>query len=102
MATKKDLQNEVNRLNAKYCKNTKNHLVIDKDYGCDFSVGLTGKTYKRGNKIYYRKDSLGSFCASIGTGYYKTATDALSALYKADARGWIKNSILYYEKRRFK
>ncbi len=99
MATKKDLQNEVNRLNAKYCKNTKNHLVIHEAYG-GYAVELTGKTYKRGNKIYYRKGSLGSGCSDIGNSYHDTATNTLSGLYKADARGWIKNSIRYHEKNR--
>ena len=59
MATKKDLVQHVNYLNEKYCKNTKNHFVISQAYG-GYSVALTGKTYKRGKRTYWRKGSIGS------------------------------------------
>ena len=32
MATKNDLQAYVNELNQKYCKNTRNHLIVHKSY----------------------------------------------------------------------
>lgn len=99
MATKKDLQNYVNELNERYCKKTKNYLTIDQAYG-GYEIELTGKTYKRGSKTYYKKGSLGSGATCIGNQYHDTATKTLEGLYKADARGWILNAIKYYEKRK--
>ena len=100
MATKKDLQCVVSDLNNKYCKNTKNHLVINQAYG-GYSVLLTGKTYKRGGKTHYRKDSLRSAAINIGNSYHDTATKTIEGLYKADSRGWIKHEIKYAEKRKW-
>ena len=99
MATKRDLQNYVNELNKKYCKNTKNELVIHQAYG-GYSVELTGKTYKHGNRTYWRKGSIGSGCASVGNDYHDTATNTLNALYKADSRGWVKSTIRNHENRK--
>lgn len=98
MATKKDLQLYVDELNEKYCKNTKNHLKIYQAYG-GYTVGLTGKIYKRGNKTYQRKGSLNG-SVSIGNSYHDTATKTLERLYKDDSKGWIKEDIRYYEKRK--
>ncbi len=77
----------------------KNHLEIDQAYG-GYSVVLTGKSYKRGNKEYYVKNSLGSRGAEIGNQWHDTASKTIAGLYKADSRGWIKNQINYYEKRK--
>jgi len=96
MSTKKDLQMEVDRLNAKYCKNTKNHLVISKNIG-GYAVELEGKYYKRGNKYFKRKGSI-SGAASIGQDWHDTATNTLAALHKADSRGLVKEKIRFYEK----
>lgn len=98
MATKKDLCREVARLNDKYCKNTKNHLVVGEAYG-GYEVQLRGKEYKRGKKTFRRKGSL-SGAVSIGNQYHDTATKTLEGLCKADSRGWVKNQIRYYEKRK--
>lgn len=98
MASKKDLYDLVNKLNKKYCKNTKNELTVNEAYG-GYCVGLTGKKYKRGKKIFSRKGSLGSGFGNIGSqDYHDTATNTIASLYKADFRGWIKNQIRYYEK----
>lgn len=97
MATKKDLQIYVNELNGRYCKNTKNYLVISQAYG-GYCVELTGKTYYRGKKLHYKKGSMGSSAADIGNPYHDTATKTLESLYKADARGWILSTIKYHEK----
>ncbi len=94
MATFRDLKDEVSRLNRKYCKNTKNYLDIDRAYG-GYQIVLTGKRCK--NKPKWRKNSLGSGCASVTTGY-PSATKALSDLYRADSRGWLRSSIRHYEK----
>lgn len=99
MATKKDLEYEVKRLNERYCKNTKNHLVIKQAFG-GYSVMLTGKTYKRGKKTFWRKGSLGSGGVNVGNGYHDTATNTLNGLYKAEARGWLQKDIRYREKYR--
>ena len=99
MATKKDLERYVKELNNKYCKNTKNHLVINQAYG-GYEVNLTGKTYKKGNKICYRKGSLGSGCSTIGNQYHDSATKTLEGLYKADSRGWVLGQVRHYERNR--
>lgn len=100
MATKKDLQNYVNELNNKYCKNSKNHFVIHQAYG-GYTVGLTGKTYKRGNKEYYYKGSLKGALSDVGNPYHDTATKTLEGLYRADSRGWIKEKVKHYNKLKF-
>lgn len=98
MATKKDLVQHVNYLNEKYCKNTKNHFVISQAYG-GYSVALTGKTYKRGNRTYWKKGSIGSGHGSTGANpYHDTATNTLNSLYKAEAKGWLQSNLKHYEK----
>ena len=94
MATKKDLQEHVNHLNEKYCKNTRNKLVISQAYG-GYSVVLTGKTYKRGNKTFYRKGSLRSGVVGVGNDWHDTATNTLNGLYKAESKGWLQSQIKY-------
>lgn len=98
LATKKDLQNEVNRLNNKYCRNTKNHLRISQAYG-GYSVELVGKRNKRTGKLL--KGAM-SGAGSIGNDYHDTATKTLNSLYRADSRGWVKSSIRSHEPKRVK
>lgn len=97
--SKKDLQLEVNYLNDKYCRNTSNHLVIHQAYG-GYCVGLTGKTYKKGNKIRYYKNSIGGGMVPIGNDWHDTARNTIIGLQKSDSRGWIKNTIRHIEKRK--
>lgn len=87
---------EVNRLNSKYCKNTKNHLVISRAYG-GYAVELTGKRNKRTHRLL--KGAM-SGSAGIGNQYYDTATNTLSSLYMADRRGWVKSSVKTHEPKR--
>lgn len=94
MATKKDLQYEINRLNNKYCKGGKNKLTLSEAYG-GYQVQLTGKRKKAGG---YYKDSLGSGCASITYGY-ESATKTLDALYKSDSKGWLRSSVKRHNRR---
>lgn len=89
MATKKDLQDAVKRFNSKYCKRTKNHLVISQAYG-GYSVELTGKRNKRTHRLLKGAMS-GSAC--VGNPYHDTATKTLNSLYKADSRGWLKSVV---------
>ncbi len=100
MANKKDLQAEVNRLNEKYCKNTKNHLVIHEANG-RYTVELTGKEYKRGNKFYRRKGSI-SGTASIGQDWHDTATNTLKNIHQAESRGWVRSTIKQHEPKKKK
>lgn len=98
MATKKDLQDAVKYFNNKYCKNTKNHLVISQAYG-GYCVGLTGKRNKRTGKPL--KNSVGTgFCSVGANDWHDTASNTIEGLYKADSRGWMKNQIRHYEKRK--
>ena len=100
MATKKDLFNAVARLNNKYCKNTKNHLVVHQSYN-GYSVELTGKDYMRGNKWHRVKGSM-SGSVGIGNQWHDTATNTLRSLYEADSRGWIRNAVRQHEPKRNK
>jgi len=97
LATKKDLQAEVRRLNAKYCKNTKNKLDISQAYG-GYQVVLTGKKHKN-NPRKWRKGSLGSAQSNVTYGH-DTATKTLNSLYQADSKGWLRSSIKHFEKYR--
>ncbi len=96
MARFKDLQAEVDRLNAKYCKHTRNYLEVDRAYN-GYSVILTGKRDKRTGKIL--KGAMQG-ASDIGNQYHDTATNTLAGLYKAEARGWLKESIKYHEPQR--
>ena len=98
MATKKDLQKEVDRLNDKYCKRTKNKLRISQAYG-GYSVELVGKRHKTTGKLL--KGAM-SGAADIGNPYHDTATNTLRGLYKAESKGWIKSAIKYREPRKAK
>ena len=98
LASYRDLQAEVNRLNNKYCKRTKNELTISRAYG-GYSVELVGKRNKRTGK---RLKGAMTGASSVGNQYHDTATNTLIALYKADARGWVKNSVKSYEPEKVK
>ena len=98
LATYRDLQAEVNRLNNKYCKRTKNELTISRAYG-GYSVELVGKRNKRTGK---RLKGAMTGSSSVGNQYHDTATNTLMALYKADARGWVKNSVKSHEPEKVK
>lgn len=89
--TLSDLQREVDQLNKKHCKNTKNHLVIGKN-GYGYSVNLTGKTYKRGKKTHWRKGSIGSSEVRL-TGLGKTKKDTLARIREEDKSGNLKRII---------
>lgn len=89
MTYKQILETEINRLNEKYCKNTKNELKLYGAYG-GYKVGLTGKKCK-GAANRYR--GLGSGMTDITYGY-STPKDVLNDLYKSDSKGWLKYKIM--------
>ena len=91
MATKRELEIEVERLNEKYCKRGKNEFAISYAYG-GYEVVLTGKRDKKGN---YKKGSLGSGVASITDGH-DSATNTLNSLYKSESRNWLQSQVKYY------
>lgn len=91
MATIKDLKNEVERLNRNYCKLKKVKFDISYAYG-GYEIVLKAKENKNGT---LKKTRLGSGCASITDGH-DTATNTLNALWKSEARGWLQNSIRFY------
>ena len=95
--TKKDLENHVSYLNNKYCKNTKNKFKLTQAYG-GYGIALTGKTYKRGKKIHWKKGSIGSGHVDITYGH-DTARNTLNEAYRVEAKGWLKNTLKNYEKR---
>lgn len=97
MATKKDLEDYVAELNRKYCKNTKNHLVIDQAYGRQYQVCLTGKSYFRGSKEHLRKGGLRGYLPV--TPYHDTATNTINKLYREVANGYLQQTIKYREHR---
>ena len=61
-----------------------------------YQVQLTGKRKKTGG---WYKNSLGSGCASITTGY-ESATKTLDALYKADSKGWVRSTVKHHNRNR--
>lgn len=80
---KKYLDQEVNRLNRKYAKNSKHKLRVQGAYG-GVQVQITGKQGKRGYRGY-----LGSGADSITTGFL-SPKETLFKLYQADSQGDIK------------
>lgn len=93
--TKKDLQYEVDRLNNKYCKNTKHKLYVSQAYG-GYQVNLTGKRRKDGKGF---RGYLGSGATHITYGH-DTARNTLKKLFEVDSRGYIKEKVNYYEKQK--
>ncbi len=98
MATYKDLQAEVDRLNSKYCKHTRNELAVERAYG-GYAVILTAKRDKRNGKRL--KGSMQG-ASDVGNQYHDSATNTLTGLYKAESRGWVKSSIKSHEPSRKK
>ena len=92
--TLSDLNQEVDRLNKKYCKNTKNHLVIGKN-GYGYSVNLTGKTYMRGKKRFLKKGASGEVRL---TGLGKTKRETLERIRSEEQSGNLKRIIRRREK----
>ncbi len=92
MSNYSDLKDEVKRLNDKYCKNSKNELVINRAYG-GFEVLLKAKTGKNGKKL---KSGLGSGAVSITYGH-DTSLNTLNSLYKSESRGWLQSTIKHYK-----
>lgn len=93
MARKSELYWEVEKLNDKYCKNTKNKLKVNEAYG-GYSVMLTGKRSKKTGKLL--KGAM-TGASSVGNEYHGSVRETLDGLYKADYMGWIKSTIKYYE-----
>ena len=91
--TRKDLQYEVDRLNKKYCKNTKHKLSVQGAYG-GYQVQLTGKRRKDG-KGY--RGYLRSGVSSMTYGF-RSAKDTLFDLYANDSQGYLKRRINEFEK----
>ena len=95
MATKKELREEIDRLNKKYCKNTKNKLVLGSAYG-GYQVQLTGKRYKN-NPRKWR--GIGSGVSSMTYGF-QSAKNTLNNLYEIDSKGYLRSRIKDYERPR--
>ncbi|MBR4418628.1 MAG: hypothetical protein IKT33_01335 [Clostridia bacterium] len=92
--SKKELYDEVARLNEKYCKNTKNHLRVGSAYN-GYRVELTGKTYERNGHKKWR--GIGSGADSVTHGYL-SPKETLGSLYRAESKGWLKSQIKHWEK----
>lgn len=92
--TKKDLLSEVERLNEKYCKKTKNELYVQCAYG-GYQVQLTGKKRKDGKGFV----GIGTSRINVTRGYH-TANETLVELYQSDSKGDVEQTIKYFEKRR--
>ena len=90
--TKADLQREVTRLNRKYCKNKKNHLVIDKN-GFGYSVNLTGKPDKRYKRFRTRKGSLGTAQVRVSGYYSGTSGEVKKRLLANEKDGTLRRII---------
>lgn len=94
---RQELFDEVKRFNNKYCRNTKNKLVVGSAYG-GYQVQLTGKRYKN-NPNKWR--GIGSGASSVTWGF-QTPKDTLGELYKAESKGWLRNQIRQHEKPRIR
>lgn len=88
MATKQDLQKEVNRLNRKYAKNQPNQLEIRQGYG-GYSVNLVGKQDKRSKKFKLRK---GAMHGAALVAWHATSTKTLRSLKEAEERGRVRSA----------
>lgn len=91
--TLSDLNGEVKRLNKKYCKNTKNHLVVDKNK-LGYSVNLTGKPDKRfKDGRHKRKGSLGSGQVRVSGYYSGTKREVKNRLLQNEKDGTLRRII---------
>lgn len=92
-----DLNREVNRLNKKYCKNTRNHLVVGKN-GNGYSVNLTGKPDKRYKGSWHRlKGSMGTSEARVSGYYSGTKSEVKTRLLQNEKDGTLKRIIKNHE-----
>lgn len=90
--TKKDLQEEVDKLNKKYCSRSGNQLRISSAYG-GYQVQLSGKKRKDGKG--YR--GIGSGCVNVTYGY-QSARNALADLWKYDSKGFVRKTVRDHER----
>ncbi len=94
--SKLKLQKEVDSLNRKYCKNTKNELQIHETEN-GFQVILSGKKDKR-SKTKLLKGSLGSKAVFVTYGHHPSQT-TIQYLKEQDKRGSVLGIIKSYERR---
>jgi len=99
MNSKKELLNHVSDLNRKYCKNGKNKFALSEQNG-GYAVVLTGKTYKRGSRTHWRKGSIGSGHVMVSNPGHTSIKDALFGIYKAEAKGWLQNTLKFLNKKK--
>lgn len=95
MATKKDLENEVSRLNNKFFKNDKNHLTINGAYG-GYMVGITGRKSKSKKHGYKRLKWSEPGLDPVGNAYHDTASKTITALLKAESNGSLKRKAKHH------
>jgi len=93
MSTKKHLEWEVDRLNRKYCRDTKNQFRVQSAYG-GYQVQLTGKPYAN-NPNRYR--GMGTRVLSV-TPRFTSASDTLNVLHSAEKQGILLEDIMRAER----
>lgn len=97
MATYKELKEDVEFLNNKFCKNSKNELIVRRAYG-GYRVELTGKQDKRYKKKYKTlKGSIGTGSTEVTRGF-DTASKTKTELWEKARSGAIKRKVSYWEK----
>ena len=94
--TKKDLYAAVAEYNNRFCKHTKNELMVSGAYG-GYGINLTGKRDKRYKSPKWRKGSLRSGQTNITYGY-DSARNVLTALHNEARSGNLKRKISYWER----
>ncbi len=94
--SKLKLQKEVDSLNRKYCKNTKNELQIHETEN-GFQVVLSGKKDRR-SKTKLLKGSLGTQAVFVTYGHHPSQT-TIQYLKEQDKRGSVLGIIKSYERR---
>ena len=96
--TKKELQAVVDDYNKRYCKKTKNELVLTGAYG-GYGIRLTGKKDKRCKKtVRWRKGSLRSGQTDVTYGY-QSPSKVLDEFHGIVRTGGLKRKIKYWEGR---
>lgn len=98
MATRKDLEKEVARLNKKYTRSSKNELRIHGAYG-GYAVELAGKEDKRSKKKTKLLKGAMHGSTLVGNQYHDTAANTIRGLKQAEERGWIKYAVKHHDKR---
>ncbi|MCH5179944.1 MAG: hypothetical protein J1F32_01865 [Erysipelotrichales bacterium] len=94
----KDFSNCVDELNKRYCKRSKNKFGFSVNNGDHFEIFLTGKTYTRGNKNYYRKGSLENKKMTIASS--GNPIGCFNYLKYMDSKGRVKGMVKYYENKK--